>query len=207
MEKYKEILQKYLPEASVEIVLSRLQQHKVHVKITRGRSSKLGDYRPPQRGKGHQISVNHDLNKYAFLITLIHELAHLINWEKYRNKVKPHGKEWKDTYKKLMDPYMEAAIFPDDLQAALESYLNKSYASSGTDLVLSRAIQKYDNNPGITLESLDEGSIFILPNGRKFKKGPLIRKRYRCPSLDNKRIYLVNPLARVSVLESDRQTD
>ena len=199
---YKAILEKYLPKDSVETIYSWIQQYNIHFKISRKRSSKLGDYRPPQNGKGHHITVNHDLNNYAFLITLVHEIAHLLTWEKHRNKVKAHGKEWKDAYRELMIPFMEMDIFPEDVQAAMQSYLHKSYASSGTDLKLSRTLQKYDSDPGLTLEALEEGSVFQLPNGRTFKKGPLIRKRYRCVSLDNKRIYLVNPLVKVIFAES-----
>jgi hypothetical protein len=201
MEKYKAILEKYLPADTVEPVISYLQQYKVHLRISQGRTTKLGDYRPPGKDRGHQISVNHDLNPYAFLITLIHEFAHLIVWEKYRNSVKPHGKEWKETYRELMQPFTENGTFPKEILEVLKSYLSKSYASSNTDLQLSRVLQQYDKKDVLTLEQLDEGTLFRLPNGRRFKKGPLLRKRYRCPSIDNKRIYLVNPLAEVVRLD------
>ena len=202
MTEYKAILEKYIPKASVDTIYDWLQQYNIHLKVSRKRSTKLGDYRPPQKGKGHHITVNHDLNTYAFLITLVHEIAHLIIWERFRNKVMAHGKEWKDTYRELMVPFMEMDIFPPDVHSALNSYLHKSYASSGTDLKLSRTLQKYDTDPGITLEMLGEGSVFQLPNGKIFQKGKLIRKRFRCVSLDNKRIYLVNPLVKVSPVES-----
>jgi len=202
MTAYKAILEKYLPENSVDLIFEWIQKYNIHLKVSRKRSSKLGDYRPPQKGKGHHITVNHDLNQYAFHITLVHEVAHLIVWEGYRNKVRAHGKEWKDTYRELMQPFMETDIFPEDIHAALKSYLSKSYASSGSDLHLSRVLQKYDDDQGITLEALEEGSVFILPNGRTFKKGDLVRKRYRCVSLDNKRIYLVNPLVKVQQVSS-----
>ena len=198
---YRTILEKYLPGTSVDKVHLLLQQYKIHLKISRKRSSKLGDYRSPHNGKGHHITVNHDLNPFAFLITLVHEIAHLIIWENYRNKVRAHGKEWKDTYRELMVPFMEMDLFPEDIHAALQFYLKKSYASSGSDLNLSRTLQKYDPNPGITLEELNEGSTFQLSNGKTFKKGSLIRKRYRCVCLDNKRTYLVNPLVKVELQE------
>lgn len=194
MEKYKLILEKYLPQNSVDIIYDLLQQNKAHLKVSKKRSSKLGDYRPPHEGKGHHITVNHDLNTYAFLITLVHEIAHLVNWENHKNRVKVHGVEWKNTYRELMAPMLETDIFPDDIKKVLINYMAKSYASSGSDLAMSRVLQKYDEIPGNTLESLPEGVIFILPNGKRFKKGPLIRKRYKCLCLDNKRTYLVNPL-------------
>lgn len=203
MEKYKQILQKYLPEASLDIIYTWLQQHKVHLKVSRKRSTKLGDYRPPHKGKGHQITVNHDLNQYAFLITLVHEIAHLINWENHKNRVRVHGVEWKNTYRELMAPLLEMNIFPDDIKEALQNYLTKSYASSGSDLGLTRVLQKYDAELGITLESLPEGSTFMLYNGKTFKKGPLVRKRYRCLCVDNTRTYLVNPLATVEHINAN----
>lgn len=195
MEKYKLILKKYLPENSVDTIYEWLQEYKVNLKVSKKRSSKLGDYRSPYKGKGHQITVNHDLNPYAFLITLVHEIAHLVNWENHKNRVRAHGVEWKNAYRDLMSPLLEADIFPDDIKAVLINYMAKSYASSGSDLALSRVLQKYDEVQGTTLESLPEGVVFILPNGKSFKKGPLIRTRYKCFCLDNKRTYLVNPLA------------
>jgi SprT protein len=202
MEQFKIILNKYLPEPAVDQICDWLQQYNIHLKVSKKRSSKLGDYRPPQNGKGHQITVNYDLNRYAFLITLVHEIAHLLVWEQYRNKVKAHGREWKEAYRRLMAPFIEMNVFPKDIQTALSSYLGKSYASSGSDLHLSRTLQKYDPNPGLTLEALEEGSIFSLPNGKTFKKGVRNRKRYRCLSMDNNKTYLVNPLVSVELLES-----
>jgi len=112
MEKYKSILKKYLPEQSVDLIYDWLQQYNIHLKVSRARSSKLGDYRPPQNGKGHQVTVNHDLNRYAFLITLVHEIAHMLVWEKHGNRVKAHGREWKDVYRQMMVPFIERELFP-----------------------------------------------------------------------------------------------
>lgn len=202
MEEYKAILQKYIPEAAIPQVYQWLQEYYIHLKISRKRSSKLGDYRSPHKGKGHQITVNHDLNPYSFLITLIHEIAHMLVWDKYRNRVRAHGKEWKETYRELMVPFFDMEIFPEDIDSALTNYLSNSYASSGSDLNLGRALQKYDSDPGLTLENIPEGSVFSLPNGMAFKKGTLNRKRYRCTRIDNNKVYLVSALIRVELLES-----
>ena len=69
------------------------------VKITKPRKSKLGDFRILINGRG-QISVNENLNRYAFLITITHELAHAFVWKRYKTRVMPHGKEWKSTFKR-----------------------------------------------------------------------------------------------------------
>ena len=44
----------------------------------------------------HRISVNGNLNKYSFLITLIHELAHLLTFTQYKNRVDPHGRNGRE---------------------------------------------------------------------------------------------------------------
>lgn len=191
----------------MDIILGWLKEYNIHLRVARKRSSKLGDYRPPQNGRGHQITVNYDLNPYAFLITLVHEIAHLLVWERYRNRVRPHGSEWKNTYAELMEPFFEMETFPGDIRSALKNYLSKSYAASGSDLQLSRVLRQYDPEQGITLEDIEEGSIFKLPNGKTFRKGERVRKRYRCLRLDNQRVYLVNPLAGVELPESPAGKD
>src|SRR5437868_12893848 len=88
-------LESFLPEGTADDVIRFLQLYKVHLTITRERQSVLGDYRNKHFGRNHRISVNGNLNKYSFLITLLHELAHLVAFEKYGGRIQPHGKEWK----------------------------------------------------------------------------------------------------------------
>jgi len=202
MEAYKTILSKYIPQAAIDPIYDWLKENRIHLRISRARTTKLGDYRSPHNGKGHQITVNHNLNPYAFLITLVHEIAHQQVWIKHGNRVKAHGREWKDTYRKLMDPFIDSGVFPDDVKQALIRYMGKSYASSGTDLNLSRVLQRYDAEPGLTLEQIREGSTFRIPGGKTFIKGSLNRKRYRCIRTDNNRVYLVSALAQVELLKS-----
>ncbi|MCD4746347.1 MAG: SprT-like domain-containing protein [Bacteroidales bacterium] len=197
IKQYKDILNKYLPENSVDIILEWVALYKINLRISKGRTTKLGDYRPPAKNNTHRISINHDLNKYSFLITVVHEIAHLIVWEKYKNTVKPHGQEWKSEFKFLMYSFMNNKIFPPDIFYALSKYLNNAFASSSADLELSRILNKYDNNKELILEDLPLHSIFRINNGKTFKKLERLRKRYRCISMDNKRVYLVNPLAKV----------
>ena len=88
----------YLPEGSFEPVVAYIHHYKVHLTVTKKRKSVLGDYRHSGMGSNHRITVNGNLNKYEFLITLLHELAHLLTFELYKNRVEPHGKEWKSSY-------------------------------------------------------------------------------------------------------------
>ncbi len=198
MNEYKIILSKYIPENAVEIIYSWIMQYKFHLQISRSRTTKLGDYRPPVRMHTHKISINYNLNKYAFLITLVHEIAHLIVWEKYKKSVKPHGKEWKTEFKYLMINFFDDKIFPKDISNALSVYLENAFASSVSDLDLTRILNNYDNKSDfILLEELPQNTVFKIHNGRIFKKQGKLRKRYRCLCLENKKEYLFNPLAQV----------
>ncbi len=200
----KEILAQYIPEEAIDKVLNRIIEKKVHLKITRGRRTKLGDYRPPVRHPNHRISINHDLNPYAFLITFIHEFAHLLVFEQHKNKVAPHGKEWKIEYRKLMTEFFGLNVFPPELQKALEDSIRNAKASTFSELELSRLLKKYDKpdvNGHTHLEDLPDDTVFVIQNGKKFIKGEKLRKRYKCRSLQNNRFYLFHPLTPVKVEE------
>ncbi len=192
-----------MPEEAAPIISNWINDTGCLFKISRSRSSKLGDYRAPFRGSPHRISVNHDLNPYSFLITTIHEFAHLQTWNKHQHRVRPHGSEWKDHFKQLMDPFLKLSIFPADIKQAILNYMENPAASSCTDLHLFRTLKAYDTakSSALTVESLEDGHYFALKNGRSFQRIGKIRKRYKCMELSTRRIYLFNPIAEVFPLE------
>lgn len=191
----KEILSQYIPKTAVDLVYQSIVDHKIHFKITRSRKTKLGDYRPPIRHANHRITINHDLNKYSFLITFIHELAHLKVYEIYKNRVAPHGQEWKRIYKELMIGYLTLDVFPNDILTILEKSIQNSRASSTSDLKLTRILQQYDQTNGYAnVEDLPINAYFETKNGKQFKKGERLRTRYKCLNLQNKKTYLFHPL-------------
>ena len=197
-EKNRMILLKYIPEKSVDLITEWIYHFDFKLKIKKRRNSKYGDYRSPVAGKNHQITINRDMNKYAFLITLIHEIAHLTNWNKHKNKVKPHGEEWKQEYQQLMNSFLKEDIFPSDIINALNKYMKNPAASSCSDLTLMRVLKNYDGNENmIFLEEIPEKTIFKIHTGRYFVKGEKIRTRYRCKELKTNKEYLFNPLAEV----------
>lgn len=202
MDKVK-ILQKYLPADAAPIIAKWIDYFRCEFKISKSRNSKFGDYRPPFRGKGHRISVNHNLNPYAFLVTTVHEFAHLHTWNEYEQRAKPHGAEWKSNFKKMMTPFFEKEIFPEDVKIAITRYLQNPAASSCSDQGLFRVLKRYDANPGKskTVESLPPNAVFCLKDNRVFRKEGLVRKRYRCTELKTGRIYLFNALAEVFLFE------
>ncbi len=122
-EDVRKVLRKYLPEAAVETCFDWIQHYRIRVRITHKREHLLGDYRPPQDGSSHAISINHDLNPYAFLITFTHEVAHLVCFTKHQYSVEPHGEEWKTEFKYLLAGLIHRNIFPEDIHAALLRFL------------------------------------------------------------------------------------
>src|SRR6478736_5362533 len=159
-----EYLQQYLPEGSAPLVMQYLHHYKVHLTITRERKSILGDYRHATHERNHRISVNCNLNKFAFLITLVHELAHLLTFQQYGNRVQSHGKEWKNIYAFLLKDFIAMSIFPDDIQFKLRHSIHDLPASSCADDDLMRVLRKYDTNPEqvVFVEQIPEGNCFAL---------------------------------------------
>lgn len=203
---HRAILQRFLPEKALDSVSQTIVEERIHLRITAARSTRLGDFRPPAKpGGAYRISLNHNLNPYQFLITFVHELAHLQVYKAYQNKVQPHGIEWKQSFRYLMQPYFELNIFPADLESALNNYLKNAKAASGSDLKLTRCLKQFDKNPRTlpTLEEIPDGSIFSIARGRSFIKGQRLRKRYKCQCLSTKKWYLFSPVAEVIVANQD----
>ncbi len=196
----KTILEKYIPEHSVEPIFELIKINQVHLKIVNERVTRHGDYRKGLSGK-HEITVNTSLNKYRFLITLIHEIAHLVAFEKYGRNIKPHGDEWKLTFQRLMVPFIRPEIFPSQLLPLLARHFRNPKASSDTDATLSLALKQFDpENDKNYIFEIPYGSVFRIHNGKIFKKVALRLKRYECLEVSSGRTYLFNPNAEVELL-------
>jgi hypothetical protein len=196
-------LQQYIPEGSLPYIFEYLQRYKVHLTITRGRKSVLGDYRHAHGMKNHRISVNGNLNRFSFLITLIHELAHLVTFMQYGNHVNAHGKEWKLVYRQLLIQFLVHNIFPPDIKQALERSLHDLPASSCADEGLMRVLRKYDVKPGslLMVEQLEEGILFMIEGGRVFRRGKKLRKRYQCLEVKTNKLYLFSGIYEVKPVQ------
>ena len=189
-------LQDYLPTNTYEAVLQYLQHYKVHLTVAKERKSILGDYRSKTQSQAHRISVNGNLNQFAFLITLLHELAHLLAFEKWGHLILSHGKEWKTVFAQLLAQFIEKDVFPPDIKQALLQSLHDPAASSCADEKLLRVLKTYDKKKDdlLFVEDIPEGGLFKTHDGKVFKKGERLRKRFRCEEVKTKRVYLFSPV-------------
>ncbi len=191
----------FIPTASQPLVTELLAIDNLIVKVKNERKTRHGDYRELPNGK-HQITVNSNLNSYRFLITLIHEIAHFEAYKRYGRFIKPHGKEWKQTFQHLMLPFLHPEIFPSELLPLLAKHFKNPKASSDTDTELSFALKQFneDNDKTYVFEvPLDK--TFKIHNGRVFKKGNKRRKRYECMEVTTGKLYLFNPNAEVELID------
>ncbi len=201
-EGYRKVLLKLIPEGAVDQIADWILLYNFNLKITKPRASKFGDYTPPVKHNRHLITINHDLNPYNFLITLVHEIAHLVTHDKYLtmiHRLKPHGMEWKNEFKKLIRPFMHAHIFPEDVLVVLHTYMQNPAASSCSDVSLLRVLRRYDKHQTkrVHLEELPPGSMFKAGTNRLFTKGKKQRIRFECTEVKTNRKYLFHPLAEV----------
>ncbi len=192
-----ENLQNYIPENSISLVEEILKKNPITIKIVNNRTTKHGDFRKNKNGF-MQITINNSLNKYQFLLTLIHEIAHFVTHQQYKI-VKPHGKEWKLNFQHLMLPFLQPTIFPKQLLPSLANYLINPKASTGSDVKLTFALNQYNqiSDKNFIFE-IPEGSIFTFKN-KNYKKGIKRRTRFECVEITTKKVYLFNQNAEITL--------
>jgi SprT protein len=204
IEKFASQLNRYLPDGFEKIIAQFIIEHSIRFKIVKPRATKLGDYKPLNNGKSHQITINNDLNPYSFLITSLHEIAHLKTFLLFKGNVAPHGKEWVKQYQLLLTPVINSNKLPKDIEIALVNSLINTKASSCNDLPLYRALKKYDTrHESLTLlENVPKNANFVL-NDKMYVKGEIRRKRFLCKEVYSSKIYLIHALAEVTLIKEE----
>jgi hypothetical protein len=196
----KAVFYKYFPPAAVEYCFSLWTLHKFYFKITKSRASKLGDFRYDPTKSYYTITVNADLNPYSFLITYIHEVAHLLVHKKYKNTVAPHGAEWKYEFSNAAIPILNLEVFPEAVLHNFKRYLLNPKASTVGDIMLHKELRKYDSdyNKTVLLESIPNGTEFLFKK-RRFVKKQLQKTKVLCTENATGRQYLISKTAPVTL--------
>jgi hypothetical protein len=199
----------------MDMLIVSLQGHVLKCEIARKRASKAGDFRSPEKGRPPRITVNGDLNQFAFLLTLIHEVAHFFvyldtrkanTFLQRKRRPSPHGKEWKKRFTELMQPFLSLNVFPGEVETALISYFQDPKASSYADSRLQRLLQSFDPpSEQVPITEIPEGNLFRTASGRVFIRQERLRKRYRCTCKRTGRLYLFSPEAQVIPCHPDGQ--
>lgn len=202
--KLEEVFSKHLPANAVDPCLKLWEERPFHFKITSSRKTKLGDFRYRKDQQFQTITLNADLNPYQFLLTFVHEVAHLHAFTKFGYGIAPHGREWKSTFQQLLFPFLRENIFPIDILIPLKKHMKNPKASSAADLFLMKEMSKYDKHlPGndtFFLSDLKPGSNFSI-SGRVFRKGETRRTRVLCEEVNTGKKYLIAQLAKIQPLE------
>ena len=188
----------YIPHQACPHIKEWINELNIDIRFVSPRKTKLGDYQ--FRNNQHFITVNNNLNQYAALITLTHEIAHAFTFDEFGNTIKPHGSQWKENFKKLMLNFFDYNIFPDDVLPVLSRYLINPSASTTNDESLSLILRKYDSEIFLTISEISDGDNFTY-SGKKYMKCQKIRKRIKCLNLDNNRYYLFNPITQIKKID------
>lgn len=197
MSTVKEVFERFVPASAVDYCCKLWDHYGFEFQIKRSRRTKLGDYRYDPKSKKHTITINNDLNSFSFLVTYLHEVAHLITFEKHGRKVDPHGTEWKNNFVKVAQPMMNEGVFPKPILLALTNYFKNPKASSCSDPILFNVLRKFDlENPSIPLSQIRNGEEFTF-NGKLYRKIEVRRTRSVCMALSSGRRYLISEIAPV----------
>ncbi|MFY0643937.1 MAG: SprT-like domain-containing protein [Bacteroidia bacterium] len=175
-----------------EVITEYLNKHECELILCKPRRSKLGDF--SVRGKQKRIKINRNLNQFRFMLTLIHEIAHLKTHYELGWKCKPHGEEWKDNYRLLLEIWKIGDLFSHSVELInLFNYeVAKPSACSGIHKEKEAVLGQFDsNNTGVQLGNVAEGQEFIFKEVlyRKIKNR---RTRTLCIRLSNQKMYTIH---------------
>ena len=195
------ILKEYLNKDLFEYLQAIFEMNRTIIKVSRSRKSKYGDYHFT-KGRRHVITVNKDLNRYAFVLTLLHETAHMTAFVRNGFRIQAHGKEWKSEYRELLNIAIKLKAFPDNLTPFILGMINDPKATTHGNYELAKALKQYDDN-GENIMFLEEiagkHDRFIAGNGKTYKILGKVRTRFKCEEMQTRRVYSFSALAEVEV--------
>lgn len=215
-EKQMAILGKYFPPKAVPVVAEWIPRFGIYLKITKERFSKYGDFTLTPVNGMYRITVNGSLNPYAFLLTFVHEVAHLSVLQNYGRSVAPHGQQWKDTFRSLMLSLDLRSIYPHDILVHLADYLKNPKASSDRHHSLPLVLASYDKygrkilrqtGDNLAISELSPGDGFIFQENKEFVLERMRRRLYLCREIKTGKQYLFQPYTSVRFLKQEKNND
>ncbi len=83
-------------------------------------------------------------------------------------------------------------------------HLHLSGASSCAENGLMRVLRNYDKklDGQMLIEEIPSHGLFKTKDGRVFKKGEKLRKRYRCQEMGTTKVYLFSPVYEVEMVKA-----
>ena len=200
----RQLLTPYVPLAALSHCVEQWNTYPFELRIVRERSGKLGDYRYRKTSKGlvtHVITVNHNLSPHAFLITYLHEVAHLITFREHGLRIRPHGREWQRSFRALLLPILNEEIFPTDLLAAVRHYARRPRATAHADPQLAIALQQHGavTDGRVLLSQVPASQRFLFRN-KVYTKEKVRRTRSLCREVNSGKAYLIIETALVKHL-------
>ena len=190
----------YIPPAAKPYCSALGQKYDFTFVLKKKRATKLGDFRHDRLHDRFIISVNSNLNPYQFLLTFIHELAHLQVALVHPRSAKAHGREWKTAFTALMQPLLHEEVFPAGLLPVVRQHMQNPKAAAGSDPRLWNALQAHNPHPnGRQLATLADGDRFIFRH-KQFTRLHKKRTRYLCKEVKGNRLYLIPGIAEVELV-------
>jgi len=187
----------YVPPAAVAYCRRLWEDWSFALRVTRPRRTRLGTHQFDPT-TGHLVTVNADLGPEAFLITYLHEVAHVVTVRQSRRRPQPHGAAWKRAFRALLEPVLTEAVFSPAVLQPLRAYALNPTAATSSYPPLAGALQSLEAPPDdtTTVAQVPEGEAFVL-HRRTFVRGPLRRTRALCTEAGTGRKYTVPGHTRV----------
>lgn len=193
-------IQQYLIPGALEFLNKWCEGFRINLLIKNARDSKLGDYKKLSQNT-HQITLNVGMSPELTFFTLTHEIAHLHAREKFGNAIKPHGKEWKYSFAKLILESLH--LYPDNMKPLLIKFSKNPKASFYASKELATYFIADEKKEQILLKDIPEGTLFQIKE-KIFKKGNLRKIRYLCTEVRSGKKYTIHMLAPVDKIIKNR---
>lgn len=183
------MIEHHIPQSALSYVNGLMTSFTdLKIKFVSSRKTKTGDFRPNRSGR-QIITLNSDLSPEQCLITLIHELAHYVDFKRRGRLNHPHGAHWKGIFKELMLPLQTTTVFSPAVLVQLNDYMRNPSASTAGHVGLYNALTA--DSQKLTVQMLGSGEKFLFRK-RVFTVGRKLRKRIVCVEQNGKE-YLFQP--------------